>query len=177
MDCFPKELLHLIFNNININSLFKSKLVCKDTLIVANEIFCDIKFYIENKGILGLIKENFIHIEFAFKLKKFNNWNWGLGYACEGGYLDFVNLMIEKDAKGWNAGLYGACRGGYLDIINYMIEKGADDWNTGLVKVTWILLIICLALHSILIASVNFSLSLTKSSIAILSCNNLIHFV
>ena len=132
MDCFPKELLHLILNNLNIVSLLKSKLICKDTFIVANEILCDIKFYIENKDTLDLIKENFIHINFAIKLKKFDNWNLGLYYACKGGHLDIVNLMIEKGAKHWNYGLQGACEGGHLAIVNLMIDKGANNWNLGL---------------------------------------------
>ena len=132
MDWFPKELLHLILNNVDIYSLLKSKLVCKDTFIVANEIFCDIKLYIENKKILDLIKENFIHIEFAFKLKKFDDWFNGLYDACEAGHLDIVNLMIDKGADDWNWGLQGACLGGHLDIVNLMIDKGADDWNWGL---------------------------------------------
>src|SRR3989344_808640 len=123
MDCFPKELLHLILNNVDIYSLLKSKLVCKDTFIVANEILCDIKIYIENKDTLDLIKENFKHIELAIKLKNFNNWNWGLNYACKGGHLDIVNLMINKGVKNWNYGLEGACVGGHLNIVNLMIEK------------------------------------------------------
>ena len=122
MDGFPKELLHLILNNLNIVSLFKSKLICKDLYIVANEILCDIKLYIENKDIFDLIKENFIHIEFAFKLKKFNNWVDGLRYACFGGHLNIVNLIIDNGANDWDVGLFGACRGGHLDIVNHMLS-------------------------------------------------------
>ena len=61
-----------------------------------------------------------------------NNWNYGLRHACRGGHIDIVNLMIAKGANDWNNGLYGACRGGHIDIVNLMIAKGANDWNYGL---------------------------------------------
>jgi len=56
-------------------------------------------------------------------------------FACEGGHLDIVTLMIEKGAESninWNSGLYDACKGGHLNIVKLMIEKGANNWNKGL---------------------------------------------
>jgi hypothetical protein len=52
--------------------------------------------------------------------------------ACESGYRNLVELMIEKGANEWNSGLYGACYGGHRDIVELMIEKGATLWNWGL---------------------------------------------
>ncbi len=55
------------------------------------------------------------------------DWDYGLFGACEGGYLDIINLMIEKGAGDWNRGLNNACKSGNLNIINLMIEKGANE--------------------------------------------------
>jgi len=30
--------------------------------------------------------------------KGVNNWNWGLRYACEGGHMEIVELLIQKGA-------------------------------------------------------------------------------
>jgi hypothetical protein len=40
--------------------------------------------------------------------------------------------MIEKGARDWNLGLkYAyACEGGHLDLVQLMIEKGATNQNT-----------------------------------------------
>jgi ankyrin repeat protein len=53
-------------------------------------------------------------------------------YACNGGHLEIVNLMIKKGENNWNWGLRGACIGGHLEIVKLMIEKGANYWKHGL---------------------------------------------
>ncbi len=55
------------------------------------------------------------------------DWNDGLYYACEGGHMDIVELMIERGATNWNDGLHNACCGGHIDIAKLMIEKGATE--------------------------------------------------
>jgi hypothetical protein len=63
-----------------------------------------------------------------------DKYNWGLYCACQEGHLDLVNLMISKGANDWNWGLSGACRNGHLDMANLMISKGANEWNWGLIN-------------------------------------------
>ena len=52
-------------------------------------------------------------------------WHMGLKYACKGGDIDIVNLMIEKGANDWDQGLHNACVEGHLDIMFLMIIYGA----------------------------------------------------
>ena len=62
--------------------------------------------------------------------------------AASRGYMDIVNIMIEKGADDWNGGLRYALHplcyswwsksksySNQVDIIILMIKKGADDWN------------------------------------------------
>jgi len=51
----------------------------------------------------------------------------GLYFACQGGNMDIVNMMIQKGANDWNWGLWQACKDGHLDFVNTLIQKGADD--------------------------------------------------
>jgi len=55
------------------------------------------------------------------------SWNWdlGLSYACEGGHMEIVQLMIEKGATDWNWGLQYVCKNGHMEIVQLMIDKGA----------------------------------------------------
>jgi ankyrin repeat protein len=53
-------------------------------------------------------------------------WNEGLLYACRGGHLNLVELMIEKGANYLNWGLE-YCKDGHLDIVQLLIEKGATS--------------------------------------------------
>jgi hypothetical protein len=39
-----------------------------------------------------------------------------LYYACIGGNIDVVKLMISHNAFTWNWGLQGACEGGHLEL-------------------------------------------------------------
>jgi len=71
-------------------------------------------------------------IESLIKKNAILNFNYCLGWACQSGNMDMVQLMIEKGANYWNNGLHGACRGGKMDMIQLMIDKGASDRNRGL---------------------------------------------
>ncbi len=60
------------------------------------------------------------------------NLNMGLLGACEAGYTDIVNLLIDLSVDTetwgttlWNSGLRGACDGRHMDLVQLMIEKGA----------------------------------------------------
>ncbi len=68
-----------------------------------------------------------------FTIYKNNNsilwWNQGLYLVCKNGYLEIINLIIERGANDWNWGLRGACEGNHLNIINYMVEKGISEWG------------------------------------------------
>ncbi len=56
----------------------------------------------------------------------------GLGYACYGGHLILVQIMIKYGAKHFDWGLRSACEGGYPDLVDLMIENGANNFNSGL---------------------------------------------
>jgi len=63
-----------------------------------------------------------------------NNLNWGFGDSCLKGHLKIVKFMMKKGANDWNLGMIHACRGGHIDIVKLMIEKGANDWNNGMLN-------------------------------------------
>lgn len=58
---------------------------------------------------------------------KDKDWENGLYGACQGGYLNIIELMIEKGANDWNKGLIGACYGGHMDMVKLMIQKGVTE--------------------------------------------------
>ena len=66
------------------------------------------------------------------KNKKTLNFNFGLEGACEGGFKDLAQWMVDLGATWWNRGLENACRGGHRDLAQMMIDRGADDWDWGL---------------------------------------------
>ncbi len=81
--------------------------------------------------------ENYCEKNNVIKIRKMIeiglDWDSGLYYACKGGHIEIIKLMIKKGATRLDRGLYGACEGGHLDIVKLMIEKGAHNWNWGLV--------------------------------------------
>ncbi len=85
-----------------------------------------------NYGFYGACQGGYLNLVNKMIEKGADNWDEGLDFACLSGNLDIVNLMIEKGADDWNYGFSGACKGGNLNIVNLMIEKGAYDWNYGL---------------------------------------------
>jgi len=62
------------------------------------------------------------------------DWDLGLYYACKGGHIDIIEMMIDKGAKKLNSELLKACVGGHLEIVKLMIKKGANDWKWGLLN-------------------------------------------
>lgn len=64
-----------------------------------------------------------------------HSWNDSLYYACSGGHLDIIKLLIEKTgANDWNRGFCSACFYGYLEIMQFMIDKGVNDWDGGFIN-------------------------------------------
>ena len=69
--------------------------------------------------------------------KFYNEWgkdskyiyNYAMFAAAYGGYLDIVNLMIDKGAADFNMAMCLAAGKGYLDIVKCLIEKGATWFN------------------------------------------------
>jgi len=60
--------------------------------------------------------------------KNTQNLDQGFYGACNGGYINIVKLIIERENNNysWDFGLSEAC-GKHLDIVKLMIEKGAGD--------------------------------------------------
>jgi len=48
--------------------------------------------------------------------------------AAEGGYINFVNTLIEKGASDLNTIALGAAAGGDIVILDYLIGKGANNY-------------------------------------------------
>ena len=65
-------------------------------------------------------------------METFKNWkfvepiNWFMAVACEKGYLDIVQFMIEKGATNLNWGLRNSCLTHQIKVVKYMIGKGAS---------------------------------------------------
>jgi ankyrin repeat protein len=56
----------------------------------------------------------------------------GLECAAKGGHMDIVQLLLSKGATDYDGGLYYAARGGYTEIIQLMLENSAaPDWGLG----------------------------------------------
>jgi ankyrin repeat protein len=112
------------------NPTFKQ--LCSIGLVEQLLIYCLNNKLKSNDGLNYACQGGNLEIVKLMIKKGANIWNWGLEGACEGGHLEIVNLMIEKGANDWNNGLYGACKGGKLEMVNLMNEKGANNWNIGL---------------------------------------------
>lgn len=53
-------------------------------------------------------------------------WNDGLRYACRGGHMDIVSLMLEQEvAKNWNCALSQAIRGGNMEVIKLILARSS----------------------------------------------------
>lgn len=66
----------------------------------------------------------------AANFKKFDA-NKCLTNACKGGCTQIVNRMIELGANTWNMALYYACKGGHIHIIKLMLLKNIDIAKIG----------------------------------------------
>ena len=78
----------------------------------------------------GHLNECNVFLELCSK----NDINIGLYYACKGANLEIVKLLISRGADNFNGGLRYVCDGGYmeiakLEIAKFMIEKGADNFK------------------------------------------------
>lgn len=64
------------------------------------------------------------------------DWINCLYFACKGGNMDIVGLMMSKcvddNEVDWSRCLRLARKGGNLNVINLMTSKEADNWNSGL---------------------------------------------
>ena len=61
-----------------------------------------------------------------------NYWEWGLWGSVQGGFKELAQMMIDHGASHWDAGLRAACEGGHREMVRMMIDLGANDWNWGL---------------------------------------------
>ena len=86
--------------------------------------------YCRNNHIVRLLKL----VKILEKIGDFDYFDWedGLEYACRGGHMDIIKLIIEKGAQNWHCGFHGACLGDHIDIVKFLIKKGFNDWNGGL---------------------------------------------
>lgn len=87
--------------------------------------------YIPTKGFdPDELFQRYRKLEPRYKLPKFNGiYNELAGVAAEGGHLDLLNLVIEKNPHSglYNWAMVKAARGGHLNMVKYLIEKGAND--------------------------------------------------
>lgn len=62
------------------------------------------------------------------------NFSETLDVAAKKGDMNMIRYLISNSDQdiNWNAGLFGACEGGFREIIDFMIQKGADNLNQGI---------------------------------------------
>ncbi len=113
------ELLDILLTNKFIYSQIMKYINTTKFILIDNN---NLEYGCKNNLIISIVKIINMNLD----------WNYGLYYACFGGYINLVKLIIEKGAYCWNNGLYNACYGGHESIVKLMIEKGANDWNLGL---------------------------------------------
>ena len=87
---------------------------------------------VQNQVLEYLCLRNHRHaIEILIKhdIKKSLCFNWGLSGACQGGYKDLAQWMIDLGASDWNMGLFGSCQGRNQDLAQWMMDLGATTVN------------------------------------------------
>lgn len=63
------------------------------------------------------------------------NYEWfcsGLEYACEGGHVDIVQLMVSKGADNLTVGFWNACEFGHINVVHFLISKGMTSDQSSL---------------------------------------------
>lgn len=65
------------------------------------------------------------------------NWNEGFKGACDGGYIDIMEIMIKMGANNLIIGLFSVCSHGHKELVNFLIDKGLEHitnkvWNKAL---------------------------------------------
>jgi ankyrin repeat protein/intracellular sulfur oxidation DsrE/DsrF family protein len=103
-----KDILCIILMN-DINSIKKLSLLCKNWTDNISLLKTD-TYFINRLTLLA---------KYPHQIKKC------MSEAALYGYIDIVQLMIEKGGKYWNWTMANAAIGGHLDIVQLMIDKGA----------------------------------------------------
>lgn len=114
-----------------------------DHKINVSDINLEQKMYLVNAcegGSLEII--NFIFALYEKRKLSYSIQTGGscMNYACMGGHIEVINLLINKKFDYWNEGLTGACSNGNVEIAKMMIRKGAFNFN-------WCLYVACVAGH------------------------------
>ena len=65
------------------------------------------------------------NVKFILNINKKNNLNDALCCACRGGYIDIIELLIEKGANTFDYALRNAAEGGHFKILKMILNKGA----------------------------------------------------
>ena len=119
----------------------------KDTQMIIRRINSQFSKYIEPAFVHPLTSEKYLdltnlNIYMLYELcgysgslrllKKLKDINidFIMAYACQGGNIDMVNLMIARGACHWNWGLERACAGNNPDIADMMIQHGAYSFDS-----------------------------------------------
>lgn len=57
-----------------------------------------------------------------------DEWSDGFFYACRGGHLEIVQLIISKSKCKieWKHGIHGACYSGNLKLVHFLISKATE---------------------------------------------------
>jgi ankyrin repeat protein len=98
------------------------------------KLFLRMTYYIakleEDFGIPYIPTKGYNPEQFYKDHKDYKNiFDWAMGCAAEGGHMEIVKLMIEKDAIDFNYAMANAAEGGHMEIVKLMIEKDATDFN------------------------------------------------
>lgn len=141
---FPSNLSEIVLlelHNIFLWKIWKQKLEYKlkrairidfDRYIYYHLVNIDSRIgqiLIEEACLFGKINIILLIIDHIEKIHGKISYNTGLLNACEGGYLDIVNLMINKGANNWVDAIEAVCIGGSkVNNIGRYLIRGTDQF-------------------------------------------------
>ena len=119
MESLPITLLKLIDSYLEMFDHLALTEVCKKTNRLKIDYYGDWKNYkIRNYHF------DLRFLKYLVQYKKFDDM-----YLLCNGNTACVRWFISSSADlNWNDGLHYACKGGNIEIVHLMIQKGADDW-------------------------------------------------
>lgn len=90
----------------------------------------------QNFGLVGACEGGFKEIAQEMLDKGANNLRWAFRAACRGGYNHIIDWLLEMNPRILNWGIRGAAQGGHLNLLKRLFEMGGDEYNYALYGAT-----------------------------------------
>ena len=58
-----------------------------------------------------------------------DNYNGTMSNAAKGGHIEIVKLMLDSGATGYDGAMYNAAQNGHIKIVQMMLDRGADEYD------------------------------------------------